>query len=174
MRQQRLGLPRGVIIHFLMGRCSIIKETSWWPTPATRGAGARGTWAGRCESSRAPRRLKRLPVGFASPMGSARLGRIRIFLSPIIRGRGLERCKLNPVKDGGFYGHPGFQARAPRIVRWTQNLYASQRCGFRTNLARSSSGMCEIKDDRFGAVQSGSCWSVIFKMQLSRACNWKK
>jgi glucose/arabinose dehydrogenase len=87
--------------------------------------------------------------GFREPNGIGTFGPDKDIFVTDNQGAWIGACKLNHVKDGGFYGHPASKP-APEELYAGRKTLTPPAVWFPYKLARSSSGMCEIKDDRFG------------------------
>jgi len=87
--------------------------------------------------------------GFREPNGIGTFGPDKDIFVTDNQGAWIGACKLNHVKDGGFYGHPASKP-APEELYAGRKALTPPAVWFPYKLARSSSGMCEIKDDRFG------------------------
>ena len=87
--------------------------------------------------------------GFREPNGIGTFGPDKDVFVTDNQGAWIGACKLNHVKDGGFYGHPASKP-APEKLYAGRKTFTPPAVWFPYKLARSSSGMCEIKDDRFG------------------------
>jgi hypothetical protein len=87
--------------------------------------------------------------GFREPNGIGTFGPDKDIFVTDNQGAWIGACKLNHVKDGGFYGHPASKP-APKKLYAGRKTFTPPAVWFPYKLARSSSGMCEIKDDRFG------------------------
>ena len=87
--------------------------------------------------------------GFREPNGIGTFGPDKDIFVTDNQGAWIGACKLNHVKDGGFYGHPASKP-APEKLYAGRKTFTPPAVWFPYKLARSSSGMCEITDDRFG------------------------
>jgi len=104
-------------------------------------------WALRHEPS--SRTAKGFASGFREPNGIGTFGPDRDIFVTDNQGAWIGACKLSHVTDNGFYGHPASDP-APKELYTGRKTFDQPAVWFPYKLARSSSGMCEIKDDRFG------------------------
>ena len=87
--------------------------------------------------------------GFREPNGIGTFGPDKDIFVTDNQGAWIGACKLNHLKEGGFYGHPASKPAPEKLYAGRETL-TSPAVWFPYKLARSSSGLCEITDDRFG------------------------
>jgi len=87
--------------------------------------------------------------GFREPNGIGTFGPDKDIFVTDNQGAWIGACKLNHVKNGGFFGHPASKP-APKELYGGRQSFSPPAVWFPYKMARSSSGMCEITDDRFG------------------------
>ncbi len=110
--------------------------------------------------------------GFREPNGIIAFGQDKDLFVTDNQGAWIGACKLNHVKDGGFYGHPTSKP-APKEEYTGRESMDPPAVWFPYKWVRSASGMAEIKDDRFGPFKGQLLVSdfqnaVITRVQLEK------
>ena len=102
----------------------------------------------------APGSGKAMPFasGFREPNGIGTYGSDRDLFIADNQGAWIGACKLNHVKEGGFYGHPTSRPASQKDYSGRDSL-APPAIWFPYKWVRSASGMVEIQDNRFGPFQ---------------------
>jgi len=117
-------------------------------------AGHAGHWGARrmgwaIRSKPGSQKGEAFASGFREPNGIGNFGPDKDIFVTDNQGAWIGACKLSHVKDGRFYGHPASKP-APRELYSGRETFDPPAVWFPYKIARSSSGMCEITDDRFG------------------------
>jgi glucose/arabinose dehydrogenase len=99
----------------------------------------------------APGNGKAMPFasGFREPNGIGTYGPYRDLFIADNQGAWIGACKLNHVKEDGFYGHPTSRPASQEDYSGRDSL-DPPAIWFPYKWVRSASGMVEIKDNRFG------------------------
>lgn len=87
--------------------------------------------------------------GFREPNGIGTFGPDKDIFVTDNQGAWIGACRLNHLQDGRFFGHPS-SLPAKKENYAGRKTYTWPAIWFPYKLARSSSGLCEITDDRFG------------------------
>lgn len=90
--------------------------------------------------------------GFREPNGIGTYGPYRDLFIADNQGAWIGACKLNHVKEDGFYGHPTSRPASQEDYSGRDSL-DPPAIWFPYKWVRSASGMVEIKDNRFGPFQ---------------------
>ena len=117
-------------------------------------AGHAGHWGVRnmgwaLRSKPGSQQVESFASGFREPNGIGTFGPDKDIFVTDNQGAWIGACKLSHVKNGRFYGHPASKP-APKELYAGRKNFDQPAVWFPYKLARSSSGMCEITDDRFG------------------------
>ena len=94
-------------------------------------------------------KLDAICSGFREPNGIGTFGPDRDVFVSENQGQWMAACKLNHVTPGKFYGHPSAWP-APQEEYGKHTRFDPPAVWFPYKLARSTTGICEITDDRFG------------------------
>lgn len=94
-------------------------------------------------------KLDAICSGFREPNGIGTFGPDRDVFVSENQGQWMAACKLNHVTPGRFYGHPSAWP-APQEEYGKHTRFDPPAVWFPYKLARSTTGICEITDDRFG------------------------
>jgi glucose/arabinose dehydrogenase len=94
-------------------------------------------------------KLDAICSGFREPNGIGTFGPDRDVFVSENQGQWMAACKLNHVTPGKFYGHPSAWP-APQEEYGKHTRFDPPAVWFPYKLARSTTGLCEITDDRFG------------------------
>jgi glucose/arabinose dehydrogenase len=94
-------------------------------------------------------KLDAICSGFREPNGISTFGPDRDVFVSENQGQWMAACKLNHVTPGKFYGHPSAWP-APQEEYGKHTRFDPPAVWFPYKLARSTTGICEITDDRFG------------------------
>ena len=110
--------------------------------------------------------------GLREPNGIIAFGQEKDLFVTDNQGAWIGACKLNHVKDGGFYGHPTSKP-APKEEYIGRESMDPPAVWFPYKWVRSASGMTEIIDDRFGPFKGQLLVSdfqnaVITRVQLEK------
>jgi len=117
-------------------------------------AGHAGRWDARHMGwalRMAPGSAKAIPFasGFREPNGIGTFGPDKDIFVTDNQGAWIGVCRLNHLQDGRFFGHPS-SIPARKEMYAGRKTYTWPAIWFPYKLARSTSGFCEIKDERFG------------------------
>ena len=94
-------------------------------------------------------KLDAICSGFREPNGIGTFGPDRDVFVSENQGQWIAACKLNHVTPGKFYGHPSAWP-APQEEYGKHTRFDPPAVWFPYKLARSTTGLVEITDDRFG------------------------
>ncbi|KAF0181695.1 MAG: Glucose/sorbosone dehydrogenase-like protein [Limisphaerales bacterium] len=94
-------------------------------------------------------KLDAICSGFREPNGIGTFGPDRDVFVSENQGQWMAACKLNHVAPGKLYGHPSAWP-APQEEYGKHTRFDPPAVWFPYKLARSTTGICEITDDRFG------------------------
>ena len=94
-------------------------------------------------------KLEPICSGLREPNGIGVFGHDRDIFVTENQGQWIGACKLNHVKDGKFFGHPSSWP-APREDYKGRSAFDPPAVWFPYKLARSTTGLVEIKDDKLG------------------------
>ncbi|MBI5802660.1 MAG: PQQ-dependent sugar dehydrogenase [Verrucomicrobia bacterium] len=94
-------------------------------------------------------KLDAICSGFREPNGIGTFGPDRDVFVSENQGQWMAACKLNHVTPGKFYGHPSAWP-APQEEYGKHTRFDPPAVWFPYKLARSTTGIVEITDDRFG------------------------
>ncbi len=95
------------------------------------------------------KKLDAICSGLREPNGIGTFGPEREVFVTENQGQWMAACKLNHVVPGKFYGHPSAWP-APQEEYGKHTHFDPPAVWFPYKLARSTTGFCEITDDRFG------------------------
>ena len=117
-------------------------------------AGHAGHWGARhmgwaLRSKPGSQKVQAFASGFREPNGIGTFGPDKDIFVTDNQGAWIGACKLSHVQGNGFYGHPA-STPAPKELYAGRKNFNQPAVWFPYKLARSSSGMCEITDHRFG------------------------
>lgn len=104
-------------------------------------------WALRISSD--GKKLDSICSGLREPNGIGTFGPDRDVFVSENQGQWMAACKLNHVTPGKFYGHPSAWP-APQEEYGKHTRFDPPAVWFPYKLARSTTGLVEITDDRFG------------------------